>query len=150
MPAYSFQPRFVPYVKEGSKPHTIRDRRRYPAKVGDPVYLYTGMRTKWCQKIGEDTCKRTFSIAIYLYGIVFYDRLLDKVELEAAKKNPFDELLPVDRLLPIEECERLAWLDGFRPDFATKENPSGAFADMIRYWQQTRALPWAGDIIYWK
>lgn len=149
MPAYSFQSRFVPFVKDGSKPHTLRDRRRHPAKVGSTVYLYSGLRTKWCQKIGQDTCKRTFSVAIYEYGIVFYNRLLDKQELNAARINPFDPLLPQQGVLSLQECDEFAWKDGFRPEGTTVQSPAGAFDLMIRYWNQTHILPWAGDVIYW-
>ena len=150
MPAYSFQSRFVPFVKDGSKTHTIRNRRRYPAKIGSTCYLYSGLRTKWCQKIGTGVCVKTFSIAIYQYGVVFYPRLLEDTELEAARISPFDPLLPIAQVLSIQECDRLAWADGFRPDGSTSQNPGGAFNLMIRFWNQTHSLPWAGDIIYWQ
>lgn len=49
MPAYNFQEPFVPLILNGSKCTTIRGRE---AKVGALAYLFTGMRTKACVKLG--------------------------------------------------------------------------------------------------
>lgn len=51
MVAFNFQPRFADLVESGQKTQTIRKTLR--AKVGDPVQLYTGQRTKQCRKLGE-------------------------------------------------------------------------------------------------
>lgn len=50
MPAYNFQARFVPAVMSGAKVCTIRRRE---AKVGSVAYLFTGMRTKSCERLGR-------------------------------------------------------------------------------------------------
>ena len=50
MPAYNFKPQFAPAVKAGKKLCTIRGRS---AVVGTTAYLYTGMRTKACRKLGQ-------------------------------------------------------------------------------------------------
>ena len=55
MPAFNFQRRFAGLVAAGVKRQTIRAIRkdgRIP-KVGDTAYLYTGMRTKKCQRLNE-------------------------------------------------------------------------------------------------
>ena len=52
MPAYNFQARFAASVSDGTKPHTIRERA---AKVGSTAYLFTGMRTKACKRLGQGT-----------------------------------------------------------------------------------------------
>ncbi len=49
MPAYSFKERFVPFILDGTKTQTVRSRRRHPAKPGDTLYLYSGLRTKYCK-----------------------------------------------------------------------------------------------------
>lgn len=67
MPSYSFQEQFVAYIEDESNGHTVRRERnsRAPhAKPGDKVYLYFGMRTKWCRKIGEATCSAMRRIRI--------------------------------------------------------------------------------------
>lgn len=54
MVAYSVMKRFVEPVQLGLKDHTIRAERAHPsrhARPGEPLQLYTGMRTKHCRKI---------------------------------------------------------------------------------------------------
>ena len=50
MPAYNFQARFAPLVETGQKETTIRGRE---ARVGTTAYLFTGMRTKQCRRLGQ-------------------------------------------------------------------------------------------------
>ena len=64
MPALGFQKQFVPMIEDGSKHHTIRRKRKNPIKVGDVLYLYTGMRTKQCRLIKEVTCTAVVPIKI--------------------------------------------------------------------------------------
>ncbi len=59
MPAYNFQQRFMPAILSGIKRSTIRARRkdRRDAKPGQTLYLFTGMRTKKCLRLGKSVCK---------------------------------------------------------------------------------------------
>lgn len=54
MPQLNFKSQFKAAVLIGTKCQTIRAPRKTPIKVGDPLYLYTGMRTKQCQQIRID------------------------------------------------------------------------------------------------
>lgn len=54
MVAYSFQRRFVPAIAEGRKTQTIRGQRKRHARPGERLQLYSGMRTRGCQKIIPD------------------------------------------------------------------------------------------------
>jgi len=56
MPALNFQKQFADKVKKGEKLQTIRAIRKRPFVRGDVLYLYTGMRTKNCVKLGESYC----------------------------------------------------------------------------------------------
>ena len=150
MPAFSFKGQFVPYVEDGSKPHTIRNRRKHPAKVGDKLFLYFGLRTKWSRKLREEVCSATHSLVICdTLGVIFYKRALTDDELQEAVKNPVNSLLPVDRILISTDADLFAWKDGFRPKDATQKHPIGSFRMMLLFWKQTHILPWGGDIIYW-
>jgi len=152
MPAYSFQERFVPWVKDGSKSQTIRSRRKKGfAKKGDTLYLYYAMRTKYCKKLKEATCKKADTIVISNSGIIIISgRMADfavGATIDLLKKG-----ISINRIAPpLTSAERnqLAWADGFRPDGSTKKNPKGCFALMLRWWKQTHELPFVGDIIYW-
>lgn len=54
MAAYNFQKQFVEPIQSGRKNCTIRRKgKRRHAKAGDPIQLYTGMRTKSCRKIRD-------------------------------------------------------------------------------------------------
>lgn len=121
MPAYSFKERFIPMLKDGSKRQTIRNRRRKGgAKVGDTIYLYFGMRTKWCTKIGEGICTRIEQIKIQqVRGTVIV--LVNGGKLSETGR------------------ERLAMADGFE-----------SWEVMRRWWLQNNGLPFEGDIIYWE
>lgn len=126
MPAYSFKERFCPLIISGEKRQTIRSKRKAQAKPGDTVYLYFGMRTKWCKKLGEGTCTGTKDITITKIGTVYID----------------------GRKLLNAEKDALAFNDGFRhADDPDKEE--GCFDIMLRWWKQTHELPFNGDIIYW-
>lgn len=116
MPAYSFKERFVPLIKAGTKRQTIRAKRKRPAKPGDQVYLYYGMRTKWCTKIGEGVCRAVDNITIKRNGLVFVN----------------------NKLLKNWDKEILAKADGFK-DFAEmlswwKQTHALPFNGDIIYW----------------
>jgi hypothetical protein len=61
MPAYNFKAQFAPAVETGQKLCTIRGRA---AKVGTIAYLYTGMRTKACRKLGQGTIVHCSNITL--------------------------------------------------------------------------------------
>lgn len=128
MPAYSFQERFVPFVDDGSKTQTIRKRRKGQAKPGDTVYCYFGMRTKYCRKIREGWCLAVQEVRIYSDGRLY----INSTQILGEFRDVF------------------AWLDGFRPEGSSLQNPAGAFELMHRFWKQTHALPFIGDVIYWR
>ena len=65
MVAYSFKARFAPLIVSGEKAQTIRGHRKRHARPGEPVQLYTGMRTKRCRKIIPDpVCEAVEDILI--------------------------------------------------------------------------------------
>ncbi len=82
MPAFNFQKQFTPKVECGEKRQTIRAKRKdlHNPRVGDKLYLYTGMRTKSCRKLGEAICKSVQQITIYESGIVIDGHWLSSKE----------------------------------------------------------------------
>jgi len=64
MPALNFKRRFAGQVAQGLKRQSIRGMRKRPFRVGDRLYLYTGMRTKGCRKLGEAIAKAVREIRI--------------------------------------------------------------------------------------
>jgi hypothetical protein len=53
-----------PATPVGMKRQTIRALRKYPFKVGDNLYLYTGCRTKQARKLGEAQAREVFTIGM--------------------------------------------------------------------------------------
>ena len=128
MPAYSFQERFIPFLLDESKRQTVRKERARTAgyaRQGSTIYLYYGMRTKYCRKIGEGICTEVWPITITEDSVYVSGLKLDHPDL-------------------------FAWCDGFRPEGTTISNPSGAFDLMLRFWRQTHELPFQGVVIFWK
>ncbi len=70
MPAITFKKQFAHLVELGikdpgnpaGKRQSIRALRKRQFKVGDRLYLYTGMRTKGCRKLGEAVVKDVLPI----------------------------------------------------------------------------------------
>lgn len=71
MVAYNFSPEFADDIAARRKRQTLRTTPR--AKVGDPIQLYTGQRTKACRKLVEDdpVCTRTAEVNLYEEGLYF-------------------------------------------------------------------------------
>jgi hypothetical protein len=82
-------------ILSGEKTHTIRARRAHPDKPGNPMYLYTGLRTKYVQKLFATVCTR-----------------VEDIRLEGADKQGPRIFIEGIRLAN-DECEQLARRDGF-------------------------------------
>lgn len=99
MPAIKFQSRFAPLVKSGEKRQTIRATgKRRPPRVGEKLFLYTGMRQCGCKKLMDAICTRVTPISISARGKT----------ISMAKP-----LLGRWEILADEEAEQLAIKDGF-------------------------------------
>lgn len=145
MPAYNFQGQFVPYIEDESKPHTVRADRKdgKVPKPGEILYLYTGMRTKKCRKIGEAICWATQRIEITETGIYMGAYSEEHYASGIGLGGPYWPLLP-------ETADKFSWSDGFRPVGSTVVNPSGAFDLLLQFFKQTHDLPFQGVVICWK
>lgn len=66
MVAYSFKARFAPLIASGRKTQTIRGHRKRHARPGEPLQLYTGMRTRSCRKLldSDPVCLRVSEITL--------------------------------------------------------------------------------------
>jgi hypothetical protein len=104
MVAYSFAPQFINAIRSGTKCQTIRPigKRRH-ARTGEPVQLYTGMRTATCSKIVETDPICTGS---------------HKIEIEIVQAKPTTQNIAheITEILidgqAVDESD-IAWADGF-------------------------------------
>jgi hypothetical protein len=69
MPSLNFKAQFAESVESGSKKQTIRANRKHPIRIGDTLYLFTGMRTRNCRRLGEATAKMVRDITISESGV---------------------------------------------------------------------------------
>lgn len=144
MPAYSYKERFVPFILDLSKDQTIRKRRKKGfAKVGNTLYHYQGLRTRFCRKLGESICSDVKTIIIKKNGaiIIFEGRLSDQQCKKALRGNQMGNKMSE------AAADLLAYRDGFRNE--EKIYPTSHYSLMIRWWKQTHSLPFIGDLIRW-
>jgi len=127
MPAFNFQKRFASKIELGEKTQTIRNRRkdRRDPQVGQTAYLYFGMRTKSCRKLGEGKITSVETLTIKLNGYCA------DVYIEAVG---YGQGFPLN----YREMENLAKADGF-------EN----FDEMYMWFAKTHGLPFYGFLIKW-
>ena len=64
MVAYSFKRRFAAPILFGRKRQTIRADRKRHARPGETTQLYTGMRTRFCRKLGTATCAEAVPVLL--------------------------------------------------------------------------------------
>ena len=119
MPALNFKKQFAIKILEGKKRQSIRVERKRPIKMGDKLFLYTGMRTDLCYKLYETTCKKTASIEIR----------------EAPDRKMILVFVNGYRLTPLS-LRRLAEADGFED--------IRSFIDFFR-----PVIPFKGQVISW-
>lgn len=120
MGLYNFKPRFARKIKDGSKHHTIRSRRKYEDKPGATMHCYTGLRTKQVKLIGRLPCKKV--------ELIYFDCPLASGPIQVKVGNV---------ILSEDECARLARHDGF-----------DCFDEMMAFWKGR--IPFEGKIYYWK
>lgn len=143
-------------VIDGSKPHTIRKRRKKGyAKKGDTLYLYYGLRTKQCKKLREEICTGVYTIIIDVNSnneivILLYTRVNDNdINYTDDGKLIITNMFYDRQVIVKEEAALLAWMDGFRPDGSIKENPGISSEMMLDFFKKEHGLPFIGDMIFW-
>jgi hypothetical protein len=99
MPALNFKKQFAEMVESGRKRQTIRSLRkdgRNP-RVGQTLYLYMGMRTKYCKKLGEAVCKSVKQMTIEtneaIVGVDFLDITQQEKLAKADGFNSFVDMI---------------------------------------------------------
>src|SRR3990167_9791021 len=125
MPLLNFQKRFVTQVESGGKKQTIRKMRKIPIKAGDKLFLYTGLRTKYCRKLGEGICERVRHILIEMKTDGISPHYT--VTVNGDKECLYGEIL-----------RNIAIQDGFLNT-----------VELISFFKKTHTLPFDGQIINW-
>lgn len=130
MVALNFKEQFADDVEEGRKRRSIRAPRkdgRLPKK-GEPAYLFTGMRTKKCRRLGESVVARVRMVEIDYTGVKIEGRALYAGDAPAYQGGPDPESYDGD----------FARADGF-----------DSFSDMADWFKKQHGLPFIGNLIEW-
>jgi hypothetical protein len=137
MVAYNFQERFAPLVASGEKRQTIRAPRSgrwgsRHAKPGDPLQLYTGMRTKGCRKLvtPDPVCILVVPLLIEGHAI----SVIGRCEM----LNPTEEGLSAHIPARRGANDELARADGF-----------ANFCELRDWFAAMHGLPFGGVLIRW-
>lgn len=129
MVALSFKPEFVIAIDAGEKRRTIRQVRKVGnPEPGKPLQLYTGMRTKDCEKIRDATCTRVRPVTICHMGVKLDGRNLLAGDAPAYQGGPDPE--------------------GWDGDFARADG-FDSFAEMAEFFERQYGLPFHGQLIEW-
>lgn len=123
MGLYNFQKRFVPLIARGEKTHTIRASRKYPARVGEILHLYTGLRQRGAICLMRVPCVRVQEIRLDYSEVPHPSLLRVVIDGEA---------------LSHDETEAFFRRDGF---------PGGS-REAEEFWRDR--LPFEGQIIHWQ
>lgn len=99
MPAYNFKKQFAEAVASGRKTCTIREvRKKRPTRVGDRLFLFTGMQRRGCRLLKDTECVKLTPIGIRV----------------TKTANGFHVWVSLNlKTIPAEELDELAWNDGF-------------------------------------
>lgn len=142
MVAYNFHKMFAPQVEVLTKWQTIRAHRKRHARPGEPVQLYTGMRTRHCRKLidPDPTCVRVVPIEIRTSAMI--DDRLVSISVNG-------------HLLDRSAIELFARADGFAPEAINGLSPlaTGATAreNMGKFWVATHGEGrFDGVLIRWR
>jgi hypothetical protein len=129
MVALNFKSEFVCAIDGGEKRRTIRQvRKTGNPEPGKPLQLFTGMRTKACEKIRDVTCTRVRPVEIDSLGVTLNGRHLYAGDSPAYQGGPNAEEYDGD----------FARADGF-----------DSFTDMVEFFEKQYGLPFKGQLIEW-
>jgi len=137
MVAYSFNASFVEQVQSGAKCQTVRLPRKRHARPGEPVQLFTGMRTRACRKLvdPDPICAGVDDIEIR-----FADHTIASIEING---------VPLGNAQMLED---FAIADGFghRASLLLPHEPFPASYIFTRWWAQTHpGSVFHGVVVRW-
>lgn len=102
-----FKPRFKEPIQIGTKVFTMRNKRKVQPKIGETLYMYTGLRTSKCELISN----KEKLMSVQEVDITISRNILHEISIEVW----VDKYCITD-----EELEQFVRFDGFKDkrDFA--------------------------------
>ena len=113
MPSLNYIAPLAPLIEQGRKRCTIRAWRKRPIYIGDPLFHFTGLRTKGVRRLrGPDTCMVALNVSMRWVARGAYRSFEMKMN---------------GRKLTVSEIQALAVRDGFETLKGPHENALEAF-----------------------
>ncbi len=156
MPTINFT-QFIDKVVSGEKRQTIRKCRKHPFKVGDKLYLYSGLRTKGACNLlaGYSDIRGQITDVVNEQEITYYTepngdvyvlcKEVHDIEIipfyyDSANLSPSQTDIFIDTIIQNwEEMRQLAKLDGF----------SDNVIDFLKFFEKTHGFPFKGQVVRW-
>lgn len=132
VPLLGFKRQFAGFVREGSKQHTIRAKRKFPVKPGDICHCYVDPRQRTMALLGRWVCTRVQDAIIR-----HPDPSIPVLEIE------FD-----GELLSPTEARDFLYIDGFR-----NYGREGAMILASEFWRKPMIAAggiFYSDLVHWK
>lgn len=152
MVAYSFKTMFADRIRAGENCQTIRADRKRHARPGEKMQIFTGMRTKHCERLIPDPlCISVEPIRIDLRNL---EGCFKGPESEAEARSMISGVtidLGAERL-SADQCEALAVLDGFGGyAFRPSGEPMSAMTSMVSFWiMEHGPILFEGVLLCWE
>lgn len=129
-----FKRQFEKFVENGTKRHTIRDKGSRRWRVGMIADCFVNPRQKTMRCLGRWPVLKIDDVQIKILPMAEWIRKGPAVITAGVWIN--------DERISLDECNALAWADGFRGN-----GRDGAFVQMLGFWRGR--LPFLGDMIHW-
>jgi hypothetical protein len=157
MPSLNFQTQFVRLIESGKKRQTIRPLRKNPIKVGDKLYLFTGLRTKDCKTL---VTPESF---IWTYGLKDWIKSNGKLEENAKRgkypkgKRPYVICKSVEKIR-IDKYSLRTYNKKYKTDVIYNLGTMNIFAkkdgfknenEFLNFFKNHYGLPFEGVLIKW-
>ena len=97
-------------------------RKKRPFRWGDSLQIYTGLRTKYCRKLGDAVLTELSTIIIFEWGCYLID----------------DQAKTLCTLIHEKTLKDLAVKDGFE-----------SWGELIDFFRKEHGLPFCGQLLRW-
>ena len=150
MPVISFSV-FKDKIKSGEKCQTIRAKRKYPIKAGDPLYLWWKQRTPEREFLGEEVIRN-----IKDDDLESWERELDipKIKIgtlickSVSSIEIHEDCFLIDHDTPTKGNGKVVCDDSDKEDLAIADGFDN-WEQLVEFFEKTHGLPFEGVLIKW-
>ena len=99
-----FKPRFKEQIQLGTKVFTMRGKRKNQPKIGETLYMYTGLRTSKCEKISDkEKLISTQKVRVWIYAVTNYLEVKIWVDGKRLTESQLSEFVKYDGFVSVRD-----------------------------------------------